>query len=329
MELSPEERQKIYEEERAKIETEGKNPSDQSSTNLEPNVAGLLCYLGFWISGLVFLILEQKNRFVRLHALQSIILFGTLTVASTLLTQIPYIGGFFGAVIGILIFVFWILLMVKAYQGEWFKILLAGDLAERALPVEPSVTSAKEEAADNTIPITPTTAETPTPPPEPRVGKIIKSARPGRIVASSVAITWSLILIVFLNFFSEYIAYYEAERVGNVTIWVRSTLITSSYYTWLPILNTTLIISIVGHIILLIFDNYILRQLILILINLFGIATVLMLLSIFPFDFTVIPFTTLANILPFIVAVVLIAISVGLGIGSLVMLIQLLIKALR
>jgi len=134
---------------------------------------------------------------------------------------------------------------------------------------------------------------------------------------------------LFLNFFSEYIAYYEAERVGDVTIWVRSTLITTSYYTWLPILNTTLVISIVGHIILLIFDNYILRQLILILINLFGIATVLMLLSIFPFNFTVIPFTTLANVLPFIVAVVLIAISVGLGIGSLVMLIQLLIKVLR
>lgn len=328
MELSPEERQKIYEEERARIETKGKKPSDQSSTNLEPNIAGLLCYLGFWISGLVFLILEQKNRFVRLHALQSIILFGTLTVAGTLLTQIPYIGGFFGAVIGILIFVFWILLMVKAYQGQWFKILLAGDLAERALPVEPPDTSAKEEVIDNTISITPTT-EAPTPPPEPRVGKITKGARPGRIVASSMAIAWSLILIVFLNFFSEYIAYYEAERVGDVTIWVRSTLITSSYYTWLPILNTTLIVSIVGHIILLIFDNYILRQLILILINLFGIATVLMLLSIFPFDFTVIPFTTLANVLPFIVAVVLIAISVGLGIGSLVMLIQLLIKVLR
>ncbi len=328
MELSPEERQKIYEEERARIETKGKKPSDQSSTNLEPNIAGLLCYLGFWISGLVFLILEQKNRFVRLHALQSIILFGTLTVAGTLLTQIPFIGGFFGAVIGILIFVFWILLMVKAYQGQWFKILLAGDLAERALPVEPPDTSAKEEVIDNTISITPTT-EAPTPPPEPRVGKITKGARPGRIVASSMAIAWSLILIVFLNFFSEYIAYYEAERVGDVTIWVRSTLITSSYYTWLPILNTTLIVSIVGHIILLIFDNYILRQLILILINLFGIATVLMLLSIFPFDFTVIPFTTLANVLPFIVAVVLIAISVGLGIGSLVMLIQLLIKVLR
>ena len=74
MELSPEERRQIYEEERARIEAEQRQMSiGGSTTGLEPNVAGLLCYLGGWITGIIFLVIEQKSRFVRFHALQSIV----------------------------------------------------------------------------------------------------------------------------------------------------------------------------------------------------------------------------------------------------------------
>ena len=138
MELSPEERKRIYEEEKARIEEEQKLEKEQqkaeglSTINLNPNVAGLLCYLGIWITGIIFLVLEQKNRFVRFHAIQSIIVFGVLGIANAILSQIPIIGWFFGIITGILTFILWIVLMVKAYHGELYKIPLAGDIAEKA-----------------------------------------------------------------------------------------------------------------------------------------------------------------------------------------------------
>ncbi|MFC2062363.1 DUF4870 domain-containing protein [Chloroflexota bacterium] len=104
---------------------------DKTSVGLEPNVAGLLCYVLGWVTGIVFFILEKENKLVRFHALQSIIVFGALTIASVLFDWIPIVGGFFGAVIGIVAFILWIILMIKAYQGEIFKIPWAGDFAEK------------------------------------------------------------------------------------------------------------------------------------------------------------------------------------------------------
>ena len=104
---------------------------EKASIGLEPNIAGLLSYVLGWVSGIIIFILEKDNKFIRFHALQSILVFGTLNVASALLTWIPFFGVFFGVVIGILAFILWILLMVKAYQGEKYKILWAGDFAEK------------------------------------------------------------------------------------------------------------------------------------------------------------------------------------------------------
>jgi uncharacterized membrane protein len=103
----------------------------KTSTELDENVAGLLCYVLGWISGLVFFLIEKKNKFVRFHAMQSIIVFGTLTVASIVLGWIPFIGFVIGWIIWILAFVLWIILMIKAYQGEKFKLPWAGNLAEK------------------------------------------------------------------------------------------------------------------------------------------------------------------------------------------------------
>ena len=106
--LSPEERRKIYEEEKARIEAreslerERKITSSETSTGLIPNVAALLCYVGFWVSGIILFVLEQKNREVRFHALQSIIVFGTLTVAGTILSLIPVVGSGFSTIITLL-----------------------------------------------------------------------------------------------------------------------------------------------------------------------------------------------------------------------------------
>jgi len=117
-----------------------KSPKFTSTTfNLEPNVAGLLCYALGWITGLIFLLLEKENKFVRFHALQSIYTFGAFTllwiIFSILMdTDIRYIDKLFSALnifSWLLAFVIWIVLMVKAYQGEQYKLPWAGDLAER------------------------------------------------------------------------------------------------------------------------------------------------------------------------------------------------------
>ncbi len=103
----------------------------KTSTGLGENVAGLLCYVVGWITGVIFIIIEKDNKFVRFHAMQSIIVFGILTVARILLGWIPFIGWIFGIIIGILAFILWIILMVKAYQGEKYKLPWAGSFAEK------------------------------------------------------------------------------------------------------------------------------------------------------------------------------------------------------
>ena len=108
-----------------------------STTSLEPNVAGLLCYVLGWITGLVFILIEKENKFVRFHAMQSIVTFGAFTVLwipFSILSQMDILAILFGilqAIIGVLVFVLWIVLMVKAYQGEKFKLPIAGDIAEK------------------------------------------------------------------------------------------------------------------------------------------------------------------------------------------------------
>ncbi len=104
---------------------------EKTSTGLDENIAGLLCYVLGWISGLVFILIEQNNKFVRFHAMQSIIVFSVLTVASFILGWIPFIGGFIGFVIGALGLALWIVLIVKAYQGTRYKLPWAGNLAEK------------------------------------------------------------------------------------------------------------------------------------------------------------------------------------------------------
>ncbi len=107
---------------------------EKTSTGLEANVAGLLCYVGWWISGLVFVFIEPKNKFVRFHAWQSIIVFGVLTLASfavRLIAWIPVVGWLIAILFWALCVVLWIVLMVKAYQGQKYKLPWAGNLAEK------------------------------------------------------------------------------------------------------------------------------------------------------------------------------------------------------
>jgi uncharacterized membrane protein len=110
---------------------EAQGTEARSSTGMEANVAGLLCYLLGVITGIVFLVLERQSSFVRFHAVQSTVTFGSILVIQAFAGFIPMIGGMVVFVLGPLSLLLWILLMVKAYQGERYKLPVVGDIAEQ------------------------------------------------------------------------------------------------------------------------------------------------------------------------------------------------------
>ncbi len=102
----------------------------KSSIGLQPNVAALLSYLGGFVTGIIFFVLEKENKFVRFHAMQSIVLFGLLFVLQivlvftiVLIVLVPILN-----IVGLIC---WVILMVKAYKGEMFKLPVIGDIAEK------------------------------------------------------------------------------------------------------------------------------------------------------------------------------------------------------
>lgn len=102
----------------------------KTSMNMEENVAGLLCYLLVWVTGLIFYLLEKQNKMVRFHAMQSILTFLPLTILSFALWFIPF-GWYLSWILWILTVILWIVLMIKAYQNEKFKLPVIGDIAEK------------------------------------------------------------------------------------------------------------------------------------------------------------------------------------------------------
>jgi uncharacterized membrane protein len=108
-------------------------PEAESSTGLSANVAGLLCYVAGWVTGIVFVVLEKKSVFVKFHAWQSIMTFGVLTVAYLILFWIPFVGWILSILIGILMFVLWIILIIQAGSGKMWKVPWAGDWAEKQI----------------------------------------------------------------------------------------------------------------------------------------------------------------------------------------------------
>ena len=117
----------------------------KTSMNLDENIAGLLCYLLTWVTGIIFYLMEKENKTVRFHALQSILTFIPLMV-------LGWIFGWVGAprwdwytgfspgipaliylswIIWVITVILWLILIIKAYQGEKFKLPVIGDIAEK------------------------------------------------------------------------------------------------------------------------------------------------------------------------------------------------------
>lgn len=124
------------------IEPDARGLTGPTSTGVEPRVSALLCYAAWWVSGLVFLIIEQQHRVVRFHAAQSIVVFGGCSVLIALFTGlrigmlIVSAAAFSAATL--LVYVMWIatvglwcVMMVKTFRGETWRVPLASDLADR------------------------------------------------------------------------------------------------------------------------------------------------------------------------------------------------------
>ncbi len=104
----------------------------KTSTGIQANMAALLSYLVGFVSGIVFLVIEKENKFVRFHAMQSTITSGSIFVLQIVLSYIPFLV-MLSPLVGLLGIALWIILMIKAYQGEMFKLPVIGDIAEKKI----------------------------------------------------------------------------------------------------------------------------------------------------------------------------------------------------
>lgn len=106
-------------------------------TDSKSSTPAWLCYLVGWITGLIFLAIEKNDEDVRWHAAQSTTLFGAYTLVSIVLGLfglIPILGVLFaivGWILGVAMFILWILLMVRAAHGERMVIPYVTEFAER------------------------------------------------------------------------------------------------------------------------------------------------------------------------------------------------------
>ena len=116
--------------------------SHSTDSGMAENVAGLLCYVLGWVTGIIFLLID-KRPYVRFHAAQSIVVFGGLHVINIIIgimfgAGFMMMGGWgtFGmgaalyGLVSLVAFILWILLMVKAYQGEKFQVPVAAGIAQ-------------------------------------------------------------------------------------------------------------------------------------------------------------------------------------------------------
>ncbi len=112
----------------------GKNEGTDSG--LDENVAGALCYVLTWVTGIIFLLIEKNNKFVRFHAMQSIIAFLPLTIIGYGLRILIWSFSLFWMIsnlVWLVVLVLWLVTMYKAYQGEKYKLPIAGDIAENQI----------------------------------------------------------------------------------------------------------------------------------------------------------------------------------------------------
>lgn len=115
-----------------------------AQSGLSENAAGGLSYVLGWLTGLIFLLID-KRPYVRFHAAQSLVVFGMLHILRIAWGMMFGFSWFFdgpafwtrvgiaamvSSLFGLVVFVLWVVLIVKAFQGERFRLPIAADLAD-------------------------------------------------------------------------------------------------------------------------------------------------------------------------------------------------------
>jgi uncharacterized membrane protein len=109
-----------------------------AGAGLTDNVAGALAYVTI-IPAIIFLVLEpfNKKRFIRFHAFQCLffaVAWTVLWIGLAFIGHIPFLGWatlILWPIISIIGFIIWLVLVLKAYQGQMFKLPVIGDMAEQ------------------------------------------------------------------------------------------------------------------------------------------------------------------------------------------------------
>lgn len=100
---------------------------------IDENLEAVLCYVGFWITGLLFLFIEKNNRFVQFHAMQSVLIFMPLTIIVYLLGWIPYVGWMLADIFGFFSLFLYFVLVIMAWRGAKFRLPVAGKIAYKEI----------------------------------------------------------------------------------------------------------------------------------------------------------------------------------------------------
>ena len=118
----------------------------KTQLGLEPNVAGLLCYMPVCCVGFVFsivvIIVEKRSRFVKFHAFQSLLVWGAAIVVLVALQVMMVVASMVAGLLGTLVWLVMILvclgllaltvlLMMKAYNNEEYALPTVGELARK------------------------------------------------------------------------------------------------------------------------------------------------------------------------------------------------------
>jgi uncharacterized membrane protein len=124
------------------------HPSDSGQPLNLGSIAAILSYAGGWFTGLIFFLFAGQNRYVRFHALQSLIFFGAINVLDIALfnlgiferMHLPYITHSITAIaffsfflLNIMAFFGWLIAMIQAARGRYYKLPFVGDFVERCL----------------------------------------------------------------------------------------------------------------------------------------------------------------------------------------------------
>ena len=145
-------------------------------------------------------------------------------------------------------------------------------------------------------------------------------SRCGEIASDLSIIFVTVAQLIFFTRFHKYIAWSTTQPDGSIT---RLSMLTDDYFTWLPFPITASIVAIVAYTVMIFYDKYWFRMTAQIIVIVTGIAVAVSLVSIFPFDFSVIPNATAVDVVPIAVTVFFILLAVFYGVTALVMFVKL------